>query len=181
MNNIVSGARANMRALGLSILVLLAVGTPAWAQLALYDTTQQTDVVAKAPQRYEKFEVAREAGTDAFYIERTNPKIRIEDRDIESVIVEERRTIVTARGEVPREPYYAVTFLLRPAAAKTLNEFLGVNADRRLGLRVGGKTLSIVRPVGTFAGHEFTTYVTRMTKAQLEQALAGLKTKLTWK
>jgi hypothetical protein len=181
MSNIVSGMRLTMRALGRSVLVVMAIVTPAWAELGLYDTTQQMDVVARAPQRYEKFEIPRDAGTDVFYVERTNPKITIKHRDIESVIVEERRTVMTDKGEVARDPYYAVTFVLRPPAAKAWNDFLGANADRRFGLRLGDRTLSIVRPVGRFQGNEFTTYLTRMNKPQLEQALAVLKAKLTWK
>ena len=45
------------------------------------------------------------------YIERSNPKIRVEEGDIESVVVEEKRIAVTETGQ-------RVIFRLKAAAAK---------------------------------------------------------------
>ena len=71
----------------MSILIVscLGVATAARADLALYGTTEDERVVANAPHRYERISPSPQSLTGSLYIERTNPKIRLEDGDIESV------------------------------------------------------------------------------------------------
>lgn len=164
-----------------AIIVTAGLATPAFAALALYGATEQADVVAKAPDRYEKIPPRSPSSGAPIYIERTNPKIRIDDRDIEAIILEERRTAVTETGQkVEGEPYYVVTFVLRAPASKTLSEFLNRHEDQRFGLRFGNTTLGSIRVVGPFEGKEFTTY-SHSKKPELERAFASVKSKLRWK
>jgi hypothetical protein len=142
-----------MRVWGLAMLPLLLVTgfIPAYAELALYDPAQRRELV------------------------------RIGDRDIESIVLEERRTTVTETGQkFLGEPYYAVTFVLRPRAAKTLSAVLGRHDNGRLELRLGDASLGTVRPIGPFEGNEF-TYYTKSKKPELERAFAGVKPKLVWR
>ena len=71
----------------MSILIVscLGVATAARADLALYGTTEDERVVANAPHRDERIPPSPQSLTGSIYIERTNPKIRVEDGDIESV------------------------------------------------------------------------------------------------
>src|SRR5688572_12318001 len=93
-------------------LLLLCLGTPAWADLALYATTERADVVGKAPHRWEMAPGPAGATSEPIYIERDNPRVWIKDADIESVLVEERRTEISETGQkVSGDPYYSVTFI----------------------------------------------------------------------
>jgi hypothetical protein len=160
------------------IVVFLSLVTP---ELALYGTTQQEDVVANAPQRYEKIPSSAQSTSGAIYIERTNPRLRVSDKDIESVVIEERRTAVTETGQrLVGEPYYAVTFSLNAGAAKALRDFIGRTHEQRFGLRFDGNTLGVVRPFGPFEGNEF-TYYTHSLRSELERAFAPIKPKLVWR
>ena len=164
-----------------AIIIVTGLATPAFAALALYGATEEADVVAKAPDRYEKIPPRSASSGAPIYIERTKPKMRIDDRDIEAIILEERRTAVSETGQkVEGEPYYVMTFVLRPPAAKALSGFLNKHEDQRFGLRFGKTTLGSIRVVGPFDGNEFTTY-SHSKKPELERAFASVKDKLRWK
>ena len=163
------------------LVVFLSLVTPASAELALYGTTQQEDVVANAPERYERIPSSAQSTSGPIYIERTNPRLRVSDRDIESVIIDERRTAVTETGQrIVGEPYYAVTFILNAGAAKALRDFIGRSHDQRFALRFDGNTLGVVRPFGPFEGNEF-TYYTHSLRSELQRAFARIKPKLVWR
>jgi len=72
-------------AMSILIVSCLGVATAARADLALYGTTEDERVVANAPHRDERIPPSPQSLTGSIYIERTNPKIRVEDGDIESV------------------------------------------------------------------------------------------------
>lgn len=92
-----------------------------------------------------------------------------------------RRTTVTETGQkVEGAPYYAVTFVLRAPAAKTLSSFLNKHENQRFGLRFGKATLGSIRVVGPADGTEFTTY-THWKRPELERAFASVKQKLQWR
>jgi len=73
----------------MSILIVscLGVATAARADLALYGTMEDERVIANAPHRYERISPSPQSLTGSISIERTNPKIRVEEGDIESVVV----------------------------------------------------------------------------------------------
>jgi len=111
-------------AMSILIVSCLGVATAARADLALYGTTEDERVVANAPHRDERIPPSPQSLTGSIYIERTNPKIRVEDGDIESVVVEEKRIAVTETGQ-------------RVPAAKKFAAFLNKRGDQRFGLRFG--------------------------------------------
>ena len=111
-------------AMSILIVSCLGVATAARADLALYGTTEDERVVANAPHRYERIPPSPQSLTGSIYIEPTNPKIRVEDGDIESVVVEEKRIAVTETGQ-------------RFPAAKKFAAFLNKRGDQRFGLRFG--------------------------------------------
>jgi hypothetical protein len=114
-------------------------------------------------------------------IEGGKAEARVEDSDIESVVIRERRDTVTGTGQITvGEPYYQVTFVLRPRGAKILNEFLTKRIGQRLGVRLGGTDLGTVRVVEAFSGNEYTTYF-KERRADVERMLGSVKAKLTWK
>jgi hypothetical protein len=51
---------------------------------------------------------------------------------------------------VSGDPYYAVTFVLRPQAGKLLSDFLEKHDRERFGVRLGPKTFGVVRVYGSF-------------------------------
>jgi hypothetical protein len=176
------GFRLRRWALGAAVVLVAALVTPAIGELALYETTQSDDVVARAPHRYEKIPDAFQAPDGPLYIERTAPKMRINDRDIERIVVEARTATATETGTiVAGEPYYAVTFVLRAGAATALNAFLNTAGDQRFGLRFGRATLGVVRPFGPFEGGREFTYHTHSKKVELEHAFSAVKDKVTWR
>ena len=147
----------------------------------MYDSTESEYVVNNAHRRYETGAPTARSGTGPIYIERTNPKIRIKNPDIASVVLEERRKTVSESGQIiAGEPYYSITFVLKDAAARAFRTVLNSANDQRFGLRFESTTLGVVRVIGPFVGNEF-TYSTTSQRAELERAFAPIKDKLIWK
>jgi hypothetical protein len=172
-------------------LVTIGCRAPeASAELAFYATTRDAAVGAGNPTRYEKIEPPVYAGGDPTYVDRTTPKFVVQDREIESITVEERRTAMGEK-EVQQEferrrggtgpVYYEVAFTLKTTGAAQARQFFKTQAGVRLGVRFGKKTIGLAVPLGPFEGDEFRIYVSTLTRAELEATFAPVKSKVRWK